>query len=186
MTEPEKEQEIVEDLEDSQIFRYKMKEYCARCYHSFCLPLESQEESDNSDQDSESDDDDDDNDSVSPIFQEDPEDVEEQILDEITDYMQSNPLVIWRASFEKDLVKEISTFLFEEWSEDDLCEEYDLPEIQDWVKRMVAYYFATESEMPPRQGGAPLTMSPLKRVSIANKLRIIDAIPTATTYSRMV
>jgi len=125
------------------------------------------------DSDSESEDD-----SVSPLFREDPEDVEEQILDEIANHMQSNPLAIWRTSFEKDMIKEISTFLFEEWSEDDLCEDYDLPEIQDWVRRMAAYYFATESEMPPRQGGEPLAMSPLRRASLAQKLRVIDNIPT--------
>ena len=149
--------------------------YCAKCYRSFCLPESEDESSSDIDGDSESEDEDD---SVSPIFREDPEDVEEQILDEITDYINSNPLVIWRASYEKELVKEISTFLFEEWSEDDLCEEHDLPEIQDWTRRMLAYYFATESEMPPRQGGAPHATTPLRLAAITKKLRILDSIPT--------
>jgi putative phage-type endonuclease len=150
--------------------------YCAKCYRSFCLPpLDKEEDESDSDLDTESDTESED--SVSPIFREDPEDVEEQILDEIANHMQSNPLVIWRAAFEKDMIKEISTFLFEEWSEDDLCEESDLPEIQDWVKRMASYYFATESDMPPRQGGVPLALTPLRRAAIAKKLRILETMP---------
>jgi putative phage-type endonuclease len=74
-------------------------------------------------------------------------------------------------------VKYIATGLFEEWSEDDLCEDYDLPEIQDWVKRIAAYYFATESDMPPRQGGEPLATTPLRRAAIAKKLRILENTP---------
>jgi len=154
--------------------------YCAKCYRSFCLPLdEFDEDSDDlpSELESQSDEEEED-DSVSPIFREDPEDVEEQILDEIANHVQTNPLAIWRASYEKDLVKEISTFLFDEWSEDDLCEDYDLPEIQEWVKRMATYYFATESEMPPRQGGVPLLPTPLRRAEIAKKLRILANNPT--------
>ena len=149
--------------------------YCAKCYHSFCLPEDADS---NQDPESEYDEESDDADSVSPIFREDPEDVEEQVLDEIANYMQINPLAIWHSTFERDMVKEISTFLFEEWSEDDLCEEYDLPEIQDLVRRMAAYYFATESEMPPRQGGSPLELTPLRRASIGQKLRILANIPT--------
>jgi putative phage-type endonuclease len=154
--------------------------YCARCFHSFCIPQQesdSDSESDESDLDTE-------DDSLSQIFREDPEDVEELILDEIAEYMKSNPLAIWRASFERDLVKDIATGLFEEWREDDLCEDYDLPEIKEWVKTMSDYYFSTESEMPPRQGGTPLVSSPLKRVSIANKLRVIDSLPTQTQRTK--
>ena len=159
--------------------------YCARCYHSLCIPLTSntdecggednivQEDECSSESDSDSD-----SYSVSPIFREDPEDVEEFILEEISDYMKSNPLVIWRTSFEKDIVKSISTLLFEEWLEDDLCEESDLPEIQDLVRYMIAVYFKTESEFPPRQGGAIKPLTPLRKVSIANKLRLLDNIPT--------
>jgi putative phage-type endonuclease len=76
------------------------------------------------------------------------------------------------------MIKELSIFLFEEWLEDDLCEEYDLPEIQDWVRKMAEYYFATESDIPPRQGGDPLATTPLRRASISQKLRVIDNIPT--------
>lgn len=166
---PAQEEEMCKSLPSAPV-------YCAKCYRSFCLPDSDGDQVQESEEESESEEDDDD--SVSPLFREDPEDIEEQILDEITDYMNSNPLVIWRASYEKDLVKEISTFLFEEWSEDDLCEEHDLPEIQDWTRRMVAYYFATESEMPPRQGGTPLALTPLRRASIAKKLRILDTVPT--------
>jgi putative phage-type endonuclease len=153
--------------------------YCAKCFHSFCVPHPgSESESDKapeSDSDSDSD-----SDSLSPIFREDPEDVEEIIIDEIAEYMKSNPLSIWRASFEKDLVKDIATGLFEEWREDNLCEEYDLPEIQAWVKHAADYYFKTESEMPPRQGGSPLQMTPLRMAILRNKLRIINALPTQT------
>ena len=152
--------------------------YCAKCYRSFCLKGYDQGSDQGSDNESDADLESDSEDSVSPIFREDPEDVEEQILDEIANHMQSNPLVLWRSTFERDMIKEISTFLFEEWSEDDLCEDYDLPEIQDWIRRMAAYYFATESEMPPRQGGAPLATTPLRHASITQKLRVIDNIPT--------
>jgi putative phage-type endonuclease len=168
---PEKEKEKMnpESREDNPI-------YCANCYRSFCLPPLDKTESD-SDTESDKVSDTESEDSVSPIFREDSEDVEELILYEITDYMNSNPLVILRATFEKELVKYIATGLFEEWSEDDLCEDYDLPEIQDWVKRMAAYYFATESDMPPRQGGEPLVLSPLRRAAIAKKLRILENTP---------
>jgi putative phage-type endonuclease len=153
--------------------------YCAKCFHSFCIPESCDESnaSECSNQDSCVDSDDD---SLSPIFREDPEDVEEIILDEIAEYMKSNPLVIWRASFEKELVKDVATLLFEEWREDNLCEEYDLPEIQDWVKHMANYYFKTESEMPPRQGGRALEPTPLRTAVIRNKLRIINALPKQT------
>ena len=168
-------------LEDEDILRNKTQKtplYCAKCFHSFCVPQlpsdydASDKESDADSSDSESDD------SLSPIFREDPEDVEELIIDEIAEYMKSNPLSIWRASFERDLIKDISTGLFEEWREDNLCEEYDLPEIQSWVKYAAEYYFKTESDMPPRQGGRPLDFTPLRTAIIRNKLRIINALPT--------
>ena len=147
--------------------------YCAKCYHSFCIPQECDDYSSDSDSVSESDSESEDDDSVSPIFREDPEDIEEMFLDEITDYMKHNPLVIWKSSFEKELIKQISVGFFEEWLEDDLCEEYDLPEIQEWVKSMITYYFRTESEMPPRQGGVPLDITPLRRTLLTHKLRVL-------------
>jgi putative phage-type endonuclease len=100
------------------------------------------------------------------------------MLEEIEEYVQSNPLAIWRASYEKDLVKDISARLMEEWAEEDLCEESDLLEIQEWVKQMADYYFKTESEMPPRQGGAPLPVSPLRTARITHKLRLLSNQPT--------
>lgn len=150
--------------------------YCSRCFHSFCVPLE-QEDRSNSDSDDDSSESSDD--SISPIFREDPEDVEEQIIQLISDAMQSNPIAIWRASFQKDLVKTVSAELFEEWMEDELCEDYDLPEIERWVKAMVDYYFKTESELPPRQGGNPITLTPLRRTSIAHKLRLLENAPSS-------
>jgi len=74
---------------------------------------------------------------------------------------------------------DISNYLFGEWLEDDYCEEYDLPEIRDLVKRVVAYYFAAEIHIPPRQGGVPIPLSPLRKLIIANKLRILDAAPSS-------
>jgi putative phage-type endonuclease len=148
--------------------------YCARCFHSQCIPAEyDSEEDEYEDREGEGDGEDDD-DSVSPIFREDPEDIEEQIMEMISDAMQSNPTIIWRASFQKDLIKTISTELFEEWSEDDLCEDYDLPEIEQWVKYVVDYYFKTESEFPPRQGGSHIPLTPLRRASIAHRLRLLE------------
>ena len=163
-------QPTIEDMKN--VYEPPPPVYCAKCYHSFYLP-ECESEDNDSDQDQDSEDDD----SVSPIFREDPEDIEEFILEEIANHIHTTPLAIWRASYERDLIKDISTFLFEEWLEDDLCEEYDLPEIQEWTRRMLVYYFATESEMPPRQGGAPLATTPLRRVAIAKKLRILANIP---------
>lgn len=146
--------------------------YCARCFHSHCIPAEYDSE-DREDEDVE-DDGEDDDDSVSPIFREDPEDIEEQIMEMISDAMQSNPTIIWRASFQKDLIKTITAELFEEWSEDDLCEDYDLLEIEQWVKYVVDYYFRTESEFPPRQGGSHIPLTPLRRASIAHRLRLLE------------
>ena len=68
--------------------------------------------------------------------------------------------------------------LFEEWSEDDLCEEDDLPEIKEWVKQMVTVYFNINGNIPPRQGGESLAFTPLRKASIANKLRILANVPT--------
>jgi putative phage-type endonuclease len=157
----------------------KPQVYCAKCFHSFCIPQPETEFDSNMESDIDDVSDSDSDDSVSPIFREDadPEDIEERILDEIEEYVQSNPLAIWRASYEKDLVKEVSALLMEEWAEEDLCEESDLPEIQAWVKQMADYYFKTESEMPPRQGGPPLPITPLRRARIAHKLRLLDSQP---------
>ena len=184
----ESEQKIIDNQEEVPLVKPASfvplpQIYCAKCYRSFCLKGYDQvydqvyDQGYDQESDSEHESESDAEDSVSPIFREDPADVEEQILEEIANHIQSNPLILWRSTFEKDMIKEISTFLFEEWSEDDLCEDYDLPEIQDWIRRMSAYYFATESDMPPRQGGEPLTLTPLRRASIAQKLRVIDNTP---------
>ena len=183
--EQEQEQEQENEMSNQNIIEECLSNnaspiYCAKCFHSFCVP-EFYDDSDESDQEQCSDSDDD---SLSPIFREDPEDVEEIILDEIAEYMKSNPLVIWRASFEKDMIKDVANGLFEEWREDDLCEEYDLLEIQEWVKHMAEYYFKTESEMPPRQCGQPLELTHLRKALIRNKLRVIDALPKQTQKTR--
>jgi putative phage-type endonuclease len=101
-------------------------------------------------------------------------------LDEVDDWFQQNRIRLWHASFEKEVVADVSNYLFGEWSEDDYCEEYDLPEIREWVKRVVAYYFAAEIHMPQRQGGDQIPLSPLRKLIIANKLRILDAAPSST------
>ena len=93
--------------------------------------------------------------------------------------MQSNPIAIWRASFQKELIKTVSTELFDEWIEEELCEEYDLPEIERWVKAMTDYYFKTESQYPPRQGGNPIPLTPLRKTSIAHKLRLLNNAPSS-------
>ena len=171
-----------EDILEISTQSVQVPVYCARCYHSLCIPLahHSTEEDETSLSDSANENGKDeyssDSDEDSPIFKEDPEDIEEMFLDEIADYMKSNPLIIWRTSFEKELVKSISTLFFEEWLEDNICEEYDYPEIQDWVKQMADYYFRSESDIPPRQGGAPKPLTPLRKASIANKLRILEQV----------
>jgi len=152
--------------------------YCSRCFHSFCCK-EPEFDSDGEEDDESNSGESEDDDSVSPIFREDPEDVEEQILDMISDAMQFNPIAIWRASFQKDLIKTVSAELFDEWMEEELCEEYDLPEIERWVKAMADYYFKTESEFPPRQGGNPIPLTPLRKTSIAHKLRLLNNAPSS-------
>lgn len=151
--------------------------YCAKCFHSFCLPPLPELDEDNNDNDEDIDNGEDD-DSVSPIFQEDPQDVEELILEEIDDWVQHCPIQLWRASVYKDITSVVSALLYEEWSEDELCDESDLPEIQEWVRYMVAVYFNTSSNMPPRQGGYPLQLTPLRKASIAHKLRRLSNIPS--------
>jgi putative phage-type endonuclease len=162
--------------------------YCANCFQSFCLnsfeqslsefvriPPSCPEDFTESDSDTDSDDDDE---SISPIFQEDPDEVEEQIIELIDEWMRQYPIQIWRASIYKEIVHDVSTMLLDEWSEDDLCEEDDLPEIKEWVKHMVTVYFNINGNIPPRQGGESLPLTPLRKASIANKLRILSNIPT--------
>ena len=151
--------------------------YCGRCYHSLCIPQciqigrceeeEEEEEEEEDDSDTEE----------SPLFREDPDDVEEQILEEIDDWIQQNRIRIWHASVEKEMVNDVTNYLFGEWLEDDYCEEHDLHEIRDWVKSVAKYYFRSEIDMPPRQGGDPNSLSTLRKLVIANKLRVIDSTP---------
>ena len=147
--------------------------YCAKCFHSFCLP---QLDKDNREEEDTEEDEDTDDDSVSPIFREDPQDVEELILEEIDDWVQRSPIQMWRTSVYKEITTVVSALLFEEWSEDELCDESDLPEIQEWVRYMVAIYFKTSANMPPRQGGDPLQLTPLRKASIVHKLRRLSNI----------
>ena len=157
--------------------------YCAKCFHSFCLPQldddNGEDDEKDKDKDAENNEEDtEDDDSVSPIFREDPQDVEELILEEIDDWVQRCPVQIWRSSVYKEITSIVSALLYEEWSEDELCDESDLPEIQEWVRYMVTVYFKTSANMPPRQGGDPLQLTPLRKASIAHKLRRLSNIPS--------
>ena len=149
--------------------------FCAKCCQTFGLEFESESNSDSENSDLSSSEDED---SVSPIFREDPEDIEERILDEIDAYLTENPLRISKPHIENEIAQEIAALLFEEWSEEDLCEEYDLPEIREWTQKMVDLYFECNAAMPPRQGGVGLEYTPLRKASLERKMRAIDAIKT--------
>ena len=145
--------------------------YCAKCFQTFGLPEEPV-----SDADAESESDSSTESSVEPLFQEDPADVEEQILEEIDDIVLRNPLRLAKPRIEKELIAEVSATLFEEWSNCGLCEPESLPEIKELVAKMVSIYFDTQ--VPRRQGGCAAPCTPLRKATIAKKLRILDAVET--------
>lgn len=148
--------------------------FCAKCYQTFGLEelsdTESKFERDDDTDLSSSDD------SLTPIFREDPEDVEERILEEIDLYITENPLRISKPNVEKEIAQEIAAVLFEEWLEEDLCEESDLPEIREWIQNMVDVYFDCNATIPPRQGGVATEYTPLRKASLEKKMRAISAI----------
>lgn len=153
--------------------------YCARCCQTFGIPFEDSDSDADSDNRTDADDDSSDEDSVSPIFQEDPADVEERILEEIDEYFTHHPLILSHSNVEKEVTTAIANALIEEWSADELCEdEFDGPEIREWVRVMVDIYLNGQTVIPPRQGGAAAPMTPLRRASIARKLRPLDSILT--------
>ena len=128
------------------------------CFCTHCLqPLGF-----SSDDDSEalSDSSSDDEESISPVFREDPADIEERILEEIDDYVSNNPLRISRPNIESEIAAEINTLLFEEWLEEELCDEEDLPEIREWIQKTVTMYFECATSIPPRQGGFAAAITP--------------------------
>jgi putative phage-type endonuclease len=143
--------------------------FCKKCLQPFS-------DDDDDDSTSSADSSSDDEDSVSPIFREDPADIEERILEEIDDYVTNNPLRISRPNIESEIAAEISTVLFDEWLDEDLCEEDDLPEIREWTQKMVTTYFECATVVPPRQGGEAAVMTPLRRASIARKMHILNNI----------
>ena len=160
---------------DFQPPEYSQPIYCARCWNALTECSTDELNVDCSDADDVSSDED----SVSPIFQEDPADVEERILEEIDEYLTHNPLILSRSNVEKEVAASVADVLIEEWEADELCEdEYDGPEIREWVRSMVDVYLEGQAVMPPRQGGAAAPMTPLRRASIARKLRSLDSIQT--------
>ena len=166
------EQEQVQALEPVQEPVPQNAMYCARCFHTFGVEPEKEED----DEDSEVSEDTEDEDSVAPLFEEDPDVIEERILEEIDERVQQNPLRLSKPHVERDLINEVAQSLYEEWSEEELCEEYDLPEIRAWVGVMVAIYFDTQ--VPRRQGGAAAPLTPLKRATIARKIHLLDNVKT--------
>jgi len=151
--------------------------FCTKCYQTF--GCESVSDSESSDSEDAADDiSSEDSDSVSPIFREDPEDIEERILEEIDAYIEENPLRISKPYIEKEIAATAAAALFEEWLEEDLCEEYDLPEILEWTQKMVDVYFECNASIPPRQGGSGFEYTSLRKASIERKMRAIDAIQT--------
>ena len=156
-----------DDHESKPDIRHPM--YCAKCFQTFGLPEEIEQDADSeSDNSTES--------SVEPLFQEDPGDIEEQILEEIDEIVLRNPLRLSKPRIEKELIAEVSTVLFDEWFTCGLCEPESLPEIKDLVAKMVDLYFDTQ--VPRRQGGSAAELTPLRKATIAKKLRILDAVET--------
>lgn len=151
--------------------------FCAKCYQTFGLPEPDPEHESESDAEHESDKEDPD-DEIAPIFQADPADVEERIIEEIDDYVSENPLLLSRPTAEKELAQIVATSLFEEWLEEEICEETDLAEIKEWTKLMVAIYFEYGAAMPPRQGGQPAAFTPLRKASLKRKIVALDSIQT--------
>lgn len=145
---------------------------CPACQKTFSYLSESEEDSDNSGAETDEEEDD----SISPIFREDPEDIEERILDEIDELVTNNPLCLSRPTIEKDVATEIATLLFDEWLEEDLCEEWDLEEIVEWTRHMVELYFKCGASVPPRQGGEAAVLTPLRTASLARKMRALNSI----------
>ena len=145
--------------------------FCAQCLQPLGF---------SSDDDSEalSDSSSDDEESISPVFREDPADIEERIFEEIDDYVANNPLRISRPNIESEIAAEINTLLFEEWLEEELCDEEDLPEIREWIQKTVTMYFECATSIPPRQGGEAAAMTPLRRASIARKMHSLSIIQT--------
>jgi putative phage-type endonuclease len=146
--------------------------YCARCFHTFGVEPEKEDD----DEDSEVSEDTEDEDSVAPLFEEDPDVIEERILEEIDERVQQNPLRLSKPHVERDLINEVVQSLYEEWSEEELCDECDLPEIRTWVGVMVSIYFDTQ--VPRRQGGCAAPLTPLKRATIARKIHLLDNVKT--------
>lgn len=144
--------------------------YCARCFHTFGLT------SNDADEDSASTTSTTDEDSASPLQDEDPENIEEQILEEIDDYVHTYPLRMSKPTVERDIINEVSGILHEEWLDLELCEEDDLSEIREWVGYMTNTYFDTQ--VPRRQGGQAAELTPLRRAKLANKLRLLDSTVT--------
>ena len=144
---------------------------CPRCGQTFSFG-----ESDEDTESTNTSDSEDEDDSVSPIFREDPSDIEERILEEIDAIITNNPICISRPTIEKDLAAEIATMLFEEWQEEDLCEEWDLEEILEWTQNMVELYFKCGASVPPRQGGEAAPLTPLRTASLTRKMQALNAI----------
>jgi len=144
---------------------------CPRCGQTFSFGESDEDAESTNTSDSE-----DEDDSVSPIFREDPSEIEERILEEIDTIITNNPICISRPTIEKDLAAEIATMLFEEWQEEDLCEEWDLEEILEWTQNMVELYFKCGASVPPRQGGEAAPLTPLRTASLTRKMQALNAI----------
>lgn len=158
--------------------------YCAKCYQTFKLQYTESSSCAGSDCEDDDSDDSDEEDSISPIFREDPADIEERIFEEIDDYVTNNPLRISRPHIETEIAAEITTLLFDEWIEDDLCEEFDLPEIRRWIQQIVVLYFECSAVVPPRQGGEAAVFTALRKASIARKMRSLNEIPAPAQRTR--
>ena len=149
--------------------------YCVNCFQTLNLPKEedsSEEEEIESTSSSEEEEED------ALLFEEDPADIEERILEEIDEFVVANPLRFSKPSIEKEIESEVFNALFEEWSSLELCDDSDRPEIKELVSKMIDVYIASHTRVPRRQGGEPATLNPLRIASIAKKLRVLDSIQT--------
>lgn len=166
-----------QNAEDSYILNLNNPLLCPRCCQTFLL---GESEEDDDDDESTSPDSEDKDDSVSHIFREDPEEIEERMLEEIDAAVTNNSLCLSRPTIEKELATEIATMLFEEWQEEDLCEEWDLEEILEWTQNMVEFYFKCGASVPPRQGGEAAPLTPLRTASLTRKMQVLNSIQSPT------
>lgn len=124
--------------------------------------------------------------SCTPLFDEDPEDVEEYIHKEIHAWLSfpSNLRRFSAANIESLIAADVLAVLMDEWVDSGICVESDRPDVADWVQAVVHEHLSYHVEVPPRQGGRPEPLTALRRAKLHNKLRQLDAAQRAAPAQR--